>query len=83
MTHVETIVFDIPLDSIVKTHEDLANLQNQLIDEYMLNPSISLIYNINHILEDEDGIEDNTRFVYEENTVKGKNPSGNNAHKMY
>jgi hypothetical protein len=60
MSHVEIIFFYIPQDNIIKIHEDLANLQNQLIDKDMSNLTIPLIYNIHHMLKDEDGIQ----FVY-------------------
>jgi hypothetical protein len=57
VSHVETIVFHILQDNIVKIHEDLANLQNQLSDEGMTNPAIPIVENLNRMIEDMDGIE--------------------------
>jgi hypothetical protein len=57
MSHVETMVVDIPQDNIVKIHEDLANQKNQLSDEDMSKPDIPIIENLHHMIQDMDGME--------------------------
>jgi hypothetical protein len=57
VSNVEKFISHMPQEDIIKIHEELENLQNQLSDEEISNNAIPIIDSIHPMLEDEDGIE--------------------------